>query len=128
MIKSSSFDQRFLMVKTFLNIIWWQFLVPHSEHLLVSSATLSCMTQNILTLSMLVNYNTNSFFLSFSLCNYCWVCPSSLIIKVLCEIHFEVSLFQAAPYFDYFQIWFLQKKYLGMVPVFLDIRHVSLAS
>ena len=57
-IKNSSFDQRFLMVKTFLKILWWRFLVPHSEHLLVSSATLSCITQNILTLSMLVYYNT----------------------------------------------------------------------
>ena len=62
-IKNSSFDQSFLMVKTFLKILWWQFLVPSSEHLLGSSATLLCMTQNILTLSMLVYYNTNSFFL-----------------------------------------------------------------
>ena len=82
-IKNSSFDQRFLMVKTFLKILWWRFLVPHSEHLLVSSATLSCMTQNILTLSMLVYYNTNSFFLSFSLMHLLLVCSSSLIIKVL---------------------------------------------
>ena len=64
-IKNSSFDQRFLMVKTsiktFLKTLWWRFLVPRSEHLLVSSATLSCKTQNILTLSMLVHicYNTN---------------------------------------------------------------------
>ena len=96
-IKNSSFDQRFLMVKTFLKILWWRFLVPHSEHLLVSSATLSCMTQNILTLSMLVYYNTNSFFLSFSLMHLLLVCSSSLIIKVLSEIHFEVSLFHVAP-------------------------------
>ena len=41
------------MVKTFLKILWWQFLVSRSEYLLVSSATLSCKTQNILTLSML---------------------------------------------------------------------------
>ena len=38
-IKNSSFDQRFLMVKTFLKILcqrlWWRFLVPHSEHFLV---------------------------------------------------------------------------------------------
>ena len=95
-IKNSSFDQRFLMVKTFLKILWWRFLVPHSEHLLVSSATLSCMTQNILTLSMLVYYNTNSFFLSFSLMHLLLVCSSSLIIKVLSEIHFEVSLFHVA--------------------------------
>ena len=53
-IKNSSFDQSFLMVKTFLKILWWQFLVPHPEHFLVSSATLLCMTQNILVLSMLV--------------------------------------------------------------------------
>ena len=64
-IKNSSFDQRFLMVKTsiktFLKTLWWRFLVPRSEHLLVSSATLSCKTQDILTLSMLVHicYNTN---------------------------------------------------------------------
>ena len=64
-IKNSSFDQRFLMVKTsiktFLKTLWWRFLVPRSEHLRVSSATLSCKTQNILTLSMLVHicYNTN---------------------------------------------------------------------
>ena len=82
-IKNSSFDQRFLMVKTFLKILWWRFLVPHSEHLLVSSATLSCMTQNILTLSMLVYYNTNSFFLrSFSLMHWLPGLFSSLI-KVL---------------------------------------------
>ena len=46
-IKNSSFDQRFLMVKTFLKIIWWRFLVLHSEHLLVSSATLSCTYDKI---------------------------------------------------------------------------------
>ena len=43
--KNSSIDQCFLMVKTsiktFLKILWWRFLVPRSEHLLVSSATLS---------------------------------------------------------------------------------------
>ena len=55
------------------------------------------MTQNILTLSMLVYYNTNSFFLSFSLMHLLLVCSSSLIIKVLSEIHFEVSLFYVAP-------------------------------
>ena len=64
-IKNSSFDQRFLMVKTFLKILWWRFLVPHSEHLLVSSVTLSCVMQNILTLSMLVYYNANSFYSMF---------------------------------------------------------------
>ena len=61
-----------------LKILWWRFLVPRSEHLLVSSATLSCKTQNIFTLSMLVPlyYNTNSFFIrSFSLCTDCWSVP-----------------------------------------------------
>ena len=57
-IKNSSFDQRFLMVKTFLKILcqrlWWRLLVPHSEHFLVSSATLLRLKQNILILSMLV--------------------------------------------------------------------------
>ena len=75
-IKNSSFDQRFMVktsIKTFLKILWWRFLVPRSEYLLVSNATLSCKTQNILTLSMLVSisYNTNSFvlkrFLTFAL-------------------------------------------------------------
>ena len=82
----------------FLKIIWWRFLLSRSEYLLVSSATLSCKTQNILTLSMLVYYNKNSFFLrDFSLTHLLLVCSSSLIIKVLSEIHFEVSLFQVAP-------------------------------
>ena len=55
-LKNSSFDQHFLyvMVKTFLKIIRWQSVFPHSERLLVSSATLSCRTQTILTLSMLL--------------------------------------------------------------------------
>ena len=61
-IKNSSFNQRFVMVKTFLKILWWRFLVLHSEHLLVSSATLSCMRKNILTLSTLVCYIQISFF------------------------------------------------------------------
>ena len=64
-IKNSSFDQRFLIwLKPSLKFFGDDFyLVLHSEHLLVSSATLSCKTQNILTLSMLVYYNTNSLFL-----------------------------------------------------------------
>ena len=58
--------------------------VPHSEHFLVSSATLPGMTQSILTLSILVYYNTNSFFLrSFWLMHLLLVCSSSSIIKVL---------------------------------------------
>ena len=47
------------MVQTFLKIIWWQFLVPCSERLIVSCATLLCKNLNISTLSMLVYYNTN---------------------------------------------------------------------
>ena len=82
-IKNSSLDRRFLMVKTFLEIIWWRFLVPHSEHLLASNATLSCMTQNVLALPMLVYYDTNSFILRrFSHIHSLLVCSSSLIIKV----------------------------------------------
>ena len=64
-IKSSSFDQQLpisYMVKVFVKILWWQFLVHRSEHLLVSSATLSCKTQSILALSILVYYNTNCYF------------------------------------------------------------------
>ena len=67
-IRNSSFDQCFLcvyMIKTFLKILWCQFLVPHSEHLLVSSgATLSRLCLCILTFSMLVYYkgaSTKSF-------------------------------------------------------------------
>ena len=61
----------FFMVKNFLNILWWRFFVPHSEHVLVSRATLLCKTQNTFTLSLLVCYNTNSFFLrSFSLMHW----------------------------------------------------------
>ena len=63
------------MVKTFLKILWWRFLVTHSERLFVSNATSLCKTKNILTLSMLVYFNTNSFLLrSFSLM-HCLVCP-----------------------------------------------------
>ena len=50
------------MVPTFLKVIWWRFFVPCSEPFLISSATLSCKTWNISTFSMLVYYNTNSFF------------------------------------------------------------------
>ena len=53
-IKNSSFDQHFVyiyMVQTFLKFICWQFLVPRSERLLGSSATL---LWNIPTLSVLV--------------------------------------------------------------------------
>ena len=97
--KNSSFDQRFLvcyMVKTFLKILWWWFLVPRLEHLLVSSATLSCKKQNILSLPMLVYYNTNSLFLrSFFFMHWLLVCSIQfiLIIKVLSEL----SLLYVAP-------------------------------
>ena len=47
------------VVQTFLKILWWQLLVPHSERFLISSATLSW---NISTFSI-VYYNTNTFFL-----------------------------------------------------------------
>ena len=50
------------MVQTFLKILWWQLLVPHSECFLISSATLSCKTWNVSTFSI-VYYNTNTFFL-----------------------------------------------------------------
>ena len=93
-IKNPVFDQCFLMVKTFLKIHRWRFLAPHSEHLIVSSVTLSCMKQNILTLSMLVYYNTNSLFLGFSLMHLLLVCSNLLIAKVLIEIHFEFHCFK----------------------------------
>ena len=71
------------MFKTFLKIIWWQFLLPYSEHTVVSSATLSCKTQNVLTLSTLVYYNTNSFlWRSFSLI-YCLTARSSLSFLII---------------------------------------------
>ena len=71
-IKNSSFNQYFLymyisdMVKTFLKILWWRFLVPRSNCLLVSSTTLSCKTQNIVTLSMLVLIQIAFFLRSIS--------------------------------------------------------------
>ena len=40
------------MVKTILKVLWLKFPIPRSGHLLVSSATLSCKTQNILTLPL----------------------------------------------------------------------------
>ena len=40
------------MVKTILKVLWSQFPIPRSGHLLVSSATLSRKTLNILTLSL----------------------------------------------------------------------------
>ena len=42
------------MVQTFLKKFWWQFLVPRSELLLISSATLSCKTCNISNFSVLL--------------------------------------------------------------------------
>ena len=54
-VENSSFDQHFLyvIVKAFLKVIWWWFLVLRSEHIL-SSGTLLCKKHNILTLSMLI--------------------------------------------------------------------------
>ena len=69
--KNSSFDQRFLIWLKPLS----KFFVPRSEHLLVSSASLLCKTQNILTLPMLVYCNTSSFSLrSFSFMHWLLVC------------------------------------------------------
>ena len=49
------------MVKTFLKIIWRRFLVSHSEHLVSRSRK----TQNILTLPMLLYYNSILFIAFF---------------------------------------------------------------
>ena len=76
-IKNSSFDQRFLMVKTFLKIIWWRFLVLHSEHLLVSSATLPCTYDKI-----------------FWLCQCKYTIIQMWLFKFLTYAHFTVGLFQ----------------------------------
>ena len=79
-IKNSSFDQHFLcicMVKTFLKIIWWRFLVPCSELLLVNCVYLSCKIRNISTLSMLLCHSTNSFFLR----------SISLMHRLVCSVH-----------------------------------------
>ena len=99
-IKNSSFDKRFLyvqyLVKTFLKIPWWQFLVPCSGYLLVSGTTLSCKTQNTLILSMLVYYNKNSFLLrSFSLMHCLAGLFSPLIkaFKCLAKHNFFISKF-----------------------------------
>ena len=60
-IKNSSFDQHFLYIwtKPFKKFFGDNFLFP--AHIVISSATLSCKTGNIWTLSVLVQYNTNSF-------------------------------------------------------------------
>ena len=42
------------MVHTFLEILWLQFLVPHSECLLISSGNLLCKTRNISTLLLYI--------------------------------------------------------------------------
>ena len=69
------------MVQNFLKILGWRFLDLRSEHLFVSSATLTCKTQNILTLSMLVYYNTNSFFLRSLSLMHCTGLFSSVYIN-----------------------------------------------
>ena len=102
------------MVKTFLKILWRRFFVPRSKRLLVSSATLSCKTRNILTLSMLVYYNINSF-LSEKFNNQFnnqGFKHNFFILRFHCFI-FLLNLFY------YFQI--LQKNYLRMVPAFPDM-------
>ena len=53
----------YIWLKPFQKLFGDDFYLDRSEHLLVSSATLSCKTQNTLTLSVLVYYDTNSFFL-----------------------------------------------------------------
>ena len=101
-IKNSSFDQGFLMcymAKTFLKIFWWRFLVPRSEHHLVNSASYRVRHKIFWTLSMLVYYNTNSFFLrSFSLMNWLLVCSIQFINNQGFKLtYFEVSLLYVAP-------------------------------
>ena len=101
-IKNSSFDQGFLMcymAKTFLKIFWWRFLVARSEHLLVNSASYRVRHKIFWTLSMLVYYNTNSFFLrSFSLMNWLLVCSIQFINNQGFKLtYFEVSLLYVAP-------------------------------
>ena len=59
------------MVQTFLKILCWRFLVPRPERLFVSNVTSSCNTWNLSTLLMLVNYNTNNFFLVLKFSHSC---------------------------------------------------------
>ena len=51
------------MVKPFPNVVWWRFVVPCSESLLISSATLLRKTWNISTFSMLVCYKIQMAFI-----------------------------------------------------------------
>ena len=81
----------YMMVKRFLKNLWWWFLVPRSEHLLVSSETLLCKTENILTLSISVYYNTNSFFLISFLLMHWWLLACSSSMR-LCEMHNALQL------------------------------------
>ena len=80
----------YIWSKPFLKILWWWFLVPPClECLLISSATLFYKTWNALTFSMLVYYNTNSFFWEgFHL----GTCLFSSLIKVLSVIEHNVFI------------------------------------
>ena len=78
-IKNASFDQSFLCIwsKFFLKTLRWLCFDPCSDYLLVSSATLSCKTRNISTLSMLVYFELNSLCLILKVCK-ALVCSGKL--------------------------------------------------
>ena len=59
--------------KKYMKILWWRFHILCSEHLLVSSETLSWKTWNISTLSVFVYHKTNSF--SLLKVSHALVCP-----------------------------------------------------
>ena len=59
----SELDWKLSKIRFSSQIFLFQRILQAPQHLLVTSAPLLCRTQNILTLSMSVYYNTNSFFL-----------------------------------------------------------------
>ena len=84
-MKNSSFDQCFQYV--YCQNLYKNSLVTISSSRLrtslVSSTTLQFKTQNILTMSMLVYHNKNSFLRSFSLWHWLLICSVHSFIKVV---------------------------------------------
>ena len=115
------FSIHILQVYIFLKILWLRCLFPCSEHLLVSSATLSCKKQNILTLSMLP---------LFSVSHLCIACWSVKFIKQGFKFLAEHTVFILKFYFFMLLLNFITFKYsffrsIIMTPVF-PARYVQL--
>ena len=88
-IKNLFFDQSFVCIwsKHFENLfaLCWQFLTPRSEHLLISSATLTCTAWNISTVSILV-YNKKTSLFSYTKSFSCTGLLVQCFIKCFSEV------------------------------------------